>query len=94
MSESDEQKPVAGDPHNDYRPYVEHGFYVWYKTTRSKAVSVNLKTGAEQRMGTAMSRIVTNATTYEEACLQLDRALEKPKKAEPVINKNQKSLFK
>ena len=94
MSESDEQKPVAGEPHNDYRPYVEHGFYVWYKTTRSRAVAINMKTGREQRMGTAMDRIVTNATTYEEAVVQLERKLAKPKKEPPVRNKNQKSLFK
>lgn len=92
--ESDEQKPTAGEPHKDYRPYIEYGFYVWYRTTSSRVFAINRTTGKVQRTGTRMSRIVTNATTYEEACLQLDRALEKPKKEPVVRNKNQKSLFK
>lgn len=94
MSESDEQKPAAGDAHKDFIPYIEHGTYVWYKTTRSKAVSINLKTLREQRVGTQIMRVVTNATTYDEAVVQLDRKLTKPPSDKPVHNKNQKSLFK
>ena len=70
--------------HKGYLPNMEHGLIVFYKTTRTKAISVNLKTGVEQRIGSAMERIQTNTSDYKEACKQLNRRLSKPKADPPV----------
>jgi len=68
------------EPHRKYVPHIEYGVIVWHKTTKSKASSVNTKTGAEQRSGTGVDRVVTSTLDYDEACKQLDRRLTKVKK--------------
>ena len=77
--------------HKGYLPNMEHGIIVWYKTTRTKAISVNLKTGVEQRIGSAMESIQTNTSDYEEACKQLDRRLSSPK-ADPQVKADPNQL--
>lgn len=82
------------EPCRGYRPVLEQGTWCWYRTTRSQVIGRSKKTGAEIRSGTAIDRIVTNATTIEEAKKQLDRALSKPKTEPPVkAGPNQINMF-
>ena len=82
---SDEQ-PTVYDQYRDYRPHIEYNCFVWYKTTASTVSARNMKTGAEQRTGTRMNRVVTNAIDYETAKAHLDRYLDSAKpKVEPKV---------
>ncbi len=82
------------EPYKGYRAFLEHGTIVWYRTTSTASVGVSMKTGKEIRHPSRINRIVTIATTFEDAKAMLDRALEKPKK-EPVfvVPKNQTKMF-
>ena len=83
--ESDEQ-PNQYAPYRDYRPQIEWGLFTWYKTTAGQVFARNMKTGAEQRTGTRMNRVVTNAIDYETAKAHLDRYLDSTKpKVEPKV---------
>lgn len=76
-----------------YTPHIEFGYWVWYRTTRSVSAGRNIKTGKEQRAGTHMTRIVTNATSEDDARAQLDRALTKPVTPKPKKDPSQTSLL-
>jgi len=81
------------EPYRDYRPHLEYGVIVFYKTTRTKSVSYNMKSGKEQRVGTLLDRIITSTSDYSEACKQLDRRLLKPKKEKEGPGPNQLPMF-
>lgn len=81
------------EPYRDYRPHLEYGAIVWYRTTRTKSVSYNMKSGKEQRVGTLLDRIITSTADYSEACKQLDRRLLKPNKEKEGPGPNQLPMF-
>ena len=76
---------ITEHEHRGYRAHIEFEKFVWYRTTRGAVIGKSTKTGADIKHGTHMNRIVTNATTLEDAERQLDRALEKPK-GEPKMD--------
>jgi len=79
--------------YRDYMPHLERGKIVWYKTTRTTAVSYNMKTGKEQRIGSAIDSVPTSTSDYSEACKQLDRRLLKPNKEKEGPGPNQLPMF-
>lgn len=64
-----------GEQYKGYRPVVEFGCYCWYRTTSTYVYGVNRKTNKEQRAGSRMNRVVTNAVDLETAKAHLDHYL-------------------
>lgn len=80
---------MSQDAYNSYRGYVPHlefGVYVWVRSKGWKNLGQQPK-GAAYRNGktpTDMERVVTTATTLEEAERQLDNKLKR--KEEPKMD--------
>jgi len=84
---------IDNEEHRGYKPHIEHGTITWYRTTASSTFAKNMTTGKEQKTGTRMDRVVTNATDLEEAKKQLDRRLSRPKEPKTDLSGNYKMDF-
>lgn len=81
--------------YDNYRGYVWHiekdGVYVWYKSGGFKNLGES-QYARNGKLPTSIDRVVTTATTLEEAEKQLDRKLTKKPKEKEVYNPNQGRL--
>jgi hypothetical protein len=83
---------IEGEEHRGYRAHWMNGVIEWWKTTKTKSLFIN-RQGKEIRKGSEIARVVTTATTLEEARKQLDRRLTRPKKEKEVHNPDQTRMF-
>lgn len=84
---------IDNEEYRGYKAHMMNGVIEWWRTTRTKSVSEGMTTGKEVRSGSHIARVVTAATTIEEARKQLDRRLAKPKKEKEVNDPGQMSLL-
>lgn len=77
------------EPHRDYRPHIEFGLIVWYKSMAFRVMDVS-KDGKPVSRPTGISGVPTNTSDYAEACKQLDNKLAKKKEPRMDTSSNPK----
>lgn len=82
----------AYDNYKGYVWHIEQGVYVWYRSGAFKNLGES-QYARNGKLPTTIDRVVTTATTLEEAEKQLDRKLTKKPKEKEVYNPNQQRLF-